>query len=89
MKIGMVTGSVWSTKKAPVLTGQILLTVRCGNHCIVAADLVGAGVGDWVLLCFGSSARIAADNVPVDAAIVGILDQGIHDIDQEVPNGRQ
>ncbi|MBE6932034.1 MAG: carbon dioxide concentrating mechanism protein CcmL [Ruminococcaceae bacterium] len=82
MKIGKVTGSVWSTKKAPALTGQILQTVQCGGQCLVAADLVGAGVGDWVLLCFGSSARIAADNVPVDAAIVGILDQ-------EVPNGRQ
>lgn len=88
MKIGMVTGSVWSTKKAQGLTGQILLTVRCGSRCMVAADLVGAGVGDCVLLCFGSSARIAADNVPVDAAIVGILDQGIKETVQEVPNGR-
>ena len=81
MKIGIVTGSVWSTKKASGLTGQILLTVHCGTQRIVAADLVGAGVGDWVLLCFGSSARLAADNVPVDTAIVGILDQGVKESD--------
>ncbi len=77
MKTGIVTGAVWSSKKASALTGQILLTVRCGSTQLVAADLVGAGSGDWVLLCFGSSARLAAGNVPVDAAIVGILDQGI------------
>ncbi len=75
MKTGIVTGSVWATKKAPALTGQSFLTVHCENDTIVAADLVGAGAGDWVLLCFGSSARIAAESVPVDAAIVGILDQ--------------
>lgn len=75
MKTGIVTGAVWATKKTPALTGQILLRVNCGGQDMVAADLVGAGFGDWVLLCFGSSARAACANVPVDAAIVGILDE--------------
>ncbi len=75
MKTGIVIGSLWATKKTECLTGQIFLKVRCGKRDLVAADLVGAGVGEWVLLCFGSSARIAAHNVPVDAAIVGIIDE--------------
>lgn len=75
MKTGVVKGSVWATKKTASLTGQIFLRVQCGKETVVAADLVGAGVGEWVLLCFGSSARIAAGDVPVDAAIVGIIDE--------------
>lgn len=75
MKTGIVTGSVWATKKTSSLTGQIFLRVQCGKETVVAADLVGAGFGEWVLLCFGSSARIAAGDVPVDAAIVGIIDE--------------
>jgi ethanolamine utilization protein EutN len=43
----------------------------------VAVDAVGAGVGELVLLVQGSSARMALDNesCPVDATIVGIIDQ--------------
>ena len=74
MKTGIVVGAVWATKKTQSLTGQIFLHVRCGTQDFVAADLVGAGVGEWVLVCFGSAARAAAHDVPVDAAIVGIID---------------
>jgi len=43
---------------------------------IVAADIVGAGAGDQVLVVRGGSARYAlsAPSSPVDAAIVGIVD---------------
>ena len=74
MREGIVTGCVWSSKKTPLLTGQILLQVRCGTQTLVAADLVGAGVGETVLVCLGGAARQAAGQVPVDAAIVAILD---------------
>ena len=74
MKEGTVTGSVWSSKKADGLTGLILLRVHCGHEHIIAADLVGAGVGETVLVSFGAAARLAAGQVPVDAAIVAILD---------------
>lgn len=75
MKIGVVSGSVWATKKSPGLTGHPLLLVRTEGATMVAADLVGAGVGDSVLLSFGSAARTDTPNAPVDAAIVGIIDQ--------------
>ena len=45
------------------------------NGQLVAVDLVGAGVGDKVLLSFGSAARMENPHAPADAAIVGILDQ--------------
>ena len=70
MRIGIVSGAVWSTKKAQSLTGQIFLRVRCGTSDVIAADLVGA-----VLVCFGSAARHACGSTPVDAAIVGIIDE--------------
>lgn len=73
MKTGIVTGSVWSTKKVKGLTGLTLLSVETDRECVVAADLVGAGEGDLVLLTFGSGARVEED-LPIDAAIVGILD---------------
>ena len=41
----------------------------------MAVDLVGDGVGDKVLLGFGSAARMENPHAPADAAIVGILDQ--------------
>ena len=43
----------------------------------VAIDNVGAGIGETVLVAQGSAARIGCDleNAPVDAAIVGIVDE--------------
>ena len=64
MKIGMVTGSVWATRKAQCLQGQTFLVIKVNGEDVVAADQVGAGVGDKVLLATGT----------VDAAVVAILD---------------
>lgn len=75
MRLGTVTGSVWATKKSPALRGQILLRVRSEGTELIAADLVGAGKGERVILCFGSAARLGQEGVPVDAAIIGILDE--------------
>ena len=74
MKRGMVTGSVWATKKSPRLGGQILLRVQTEQQELIAADLVGAGEGDPVLVVFGNAARLESD-APVDAVIGAILDQ--------------
>lgn len=76
MKIGTVTGAVWATKKCPALTGQILLRVETADALLVAADLVGAGTGDQVILVTGAAARLAQPGAPIDAAIIGILDEG-------------
>ena len=74
MKIGKVTGSVWATRKAACLQGQTFLVVEVDQEQIVAADQVGAGVGDRVLLATGTVASRYCMDAPVDAAVVGILD---------------
>ena len=75
MKSGTVTGSVWATRKASCLMGQTFLVVRTINGEIVAADQVGAGKGDKVLLVMGTVASKFCMEAPVDAAVVAILDQ--------------
>ncbi len=63
-------------KKSPALTGQAFLTVRVGERLLVCADCVGAGEGETVLVATGGAARVAAGaELPIDAAIVGILDE--------------
>ncbi len=75
MKIGTVTGSVWATRKAPCLMGQTFLVVYTGTEELVAADHVGAGKGDRVLLITGTSAARYSMDAPVDAVVVAILDR--------------
>lgn len=75
MKIGTVTGSVWSSRKADCLMGQTFLVVSTLTGEVVAADQVGAGKGDRVLLVTGTVASKFCMEAPVDAAVVAILDQ--------------
>lgn len=79
MLIGKVVSNVWATRKDEKLTGLKLMVVEIeGNgqgRIIVAADYIGAGEGDRVIIVTGSSARRVFDpDVPIDAAIVGIID---------------
>ncbi len=80
MLICKVIGHVWATKKEPGLEGLKFMVVRedkPGNdRKYVAADVVGAGIGEQVLVVSGSTARkaLGKDDVPVDMAIVGIID---------------
>ena len=76
MKIGTVTGVVWATRKAACLSGQTFLVVQTPTGEIVAADQVGAGNGDRVLLVTGTAAARFCMESPVDAAVVAVLDQG-------------
>ena len=77
MLCGTVEGNLWATKKSPQLVGITFLVVRlvgC-DQTVVCADCVGAGEGERVLIATGSAARVAAGReIPVDAAIVGIVD---------------
>ena len=75
MKIGKVIGSVWATRKAQCLAGQTFLVVDTLNGVIVAADHVGAGKGDKVLLVTGTAAMKFSMDAPVDACVVAIIDQ--------------
>ena len=89
MFLALVEGSVVSTKKEASMNGRKLLLLRPqlvdekdparfrpGVNTIVAVDSVGAGVGELVIFCQGSSARLAAGfrDAPVDAVIIGIVD---------------
>lgn len=83
MQIARVTGTLVATRKEPTLDGLTLLVVRpCDVHgaptgaALIAADAVGAGVGEVVLLAAGSSARQteATRDRPVDAVIMAIVD---------------
>ena len=83
MLIGKIVGSVVSTRKNEKLIGSKFMIVEtCAktgdSKRIVAIDDVGAGIGEIVLVATGSAARIGCDheNAPIDAAIVGIVDDG-------------
>lgn len=84
MLLGEVVGNVVATRKSDALVGYSLLVVDCvsaedgpmKSQRIVAVDTVGAGIGERVLLVVGSGARtVVAGEAPVDAAIVGIVDE--------------
>ncbi len=78
-----------ATKKDASISGRKLLLLRPqlvddkdptqfrpGVNTIVAVDSVGAGIGELVMFCQGSSARLAPNlkDSPVDAVIIGIVD---------------
>ena len=84
MIIGRVYGSVVSTHKLDTLVGYKFMLVQCIENgklidkYLVAVDGVGAGMGEDVIVAQGSAARVAlgkSDTAPVDAVIVGILDE--------------
>ncbi len=84
MIVGKVVGSVVATRKNEKLLGSKFMIVEPyknmeKNGRIVAIDNVGAGIGETVLVATGSSARIGCDmeTAPIDAAIVGIVDNSI------------
>jgi ethanolamine utilization protein EutN len=89
MFLAKVEGNVVATKKDPNMSGRKLLLLRPqlvddkdptkfrpGVNTVVAVDSVGAGIGEMVLFCQGSSARLAPNlrEAPVDAVIIGIVD---------------
>ena len=91
MKLGKVVGTVVSTCKDEKIEGLKLYVVRDlsislaeKGSFVVAADTVGAGIGEVVLYASGSSARQtnATQNRSVDASIMSIVD--MIDVDGEL-----
>ncbi|MDR1531668.1 MAG: EutN/CcmL family microcompartment protein [Clostridiales bacterium] len=91
MQICQVKGSIVSTRKDEKLVGSKLMLVEPSgsrgpasgsNRIFVAVDMIGAGVGETVLVARGSAARKAfgRKGAPVDAAIVGIVDEGTYNL---------
>ncbi|MBL9170365.1 MAG: EutN/CcmL family microcompartment protein [Verrucomicrobiales bacterium] len=89
MFLAKVEGSVVATKKDANMSGRKLLILRPqlvddkdptrfkpGSNTVVAVDSVGAGIGELVMFCQGSSARLATGlrEAPVDAVVIGIVD---------------
>lgn len=83
MQLARITGTVVATRKEPTLEGLRLMLVRSldengkeTGQSLVAADAVGAGPGEVVLIASGSSARqtLQTDKRPVDAVIMAIVD---------------
>jgi ethanolamine utilization protein EutN len=88
MFIAKVTGSVVSTHKVDSMVGRKLLVVepyrldesrgslKTTGRTFVAVDTIGAGEGEYVLICQGSSARLTPEtkNLPIDTVIIGIID---------------
>ncbi len=103
MFLAKVEGAVVATKKDPAMSGRKLLLLRpmlvddkdptkfrAGSNTIVAVDTVGAGLGEMVMFCQGSSARLAPGlkEAPVDAVIIGIVDT-VDVLGQVIYNAKQ
>ena len=85
MILGKVTGTVWATRKDVRLQRYKLLLIQPYFYYnpahdvehLVAVDMVDAGVGDDVVVCLGAPARwsLGSVNLPVDAAVMGVVDR--------------
>lgn len=86
MLVARIVGSIVATRKDPRLEGRKLLvvtpvdvadTATLRGAPLIAVDTVGAGYRETVLVVQGSSARLAqgCSEMPVDAAVVGIIDR--------------
>jgi len=89
MFLGKVIGEVWASRKMPDLEGKRLLVIEQVDDTdgpaapkvtpVVAADPLGADMGEIVVVAFGKAARVAFGgdgDFAYEAAIVGIVDQG-------------
>ncbi len=89
MFLARVTGSIVATQKVASMTGHKMLTVEPlradsddearlvpTGRMFVVVDTLGAGLGEIVLICQGSSARMTpnTEKLPVDAVVIGLVD---------------
>jgi microcompartment protein CcmK/EutM len=89
MFIGRVTGHLVTTQKEPAMSAAKLVVIeaytgggtgdtalKATGRVLVAVDSLGAGVGAYVLVTQGSSARLTqlTKTMPVDAVVIGIVD---------------
>ena len=85
MILGRVIGHVWAARRDARLQRAKLLVIRphaiyepaFATRHLVATDDVDAGVGDDVIVCLGAPARVSAggNDMPVDAAVLGVVDR--------------
>lgn len=81
MIIAKIIDNVWATRKADQLNGLKFMLAEeisgdSSKNRLIAVDVIGAGIGDRVIISTGSSAReMIGRSVPVDAVVVGIIDE--------------
>ena len=82
MQLAQVVGTVVSTRKEDALIGQKLLILEVLNprsnsasgEMFVAIDILGAGIGETVLIARGGAAPVNLPAAPpVDARVIGIV----------------
>ncbi|GGC75238.1 EutN/CcmL family microcompartment protein [Enterococcus sp. DIV0242_7C1] len=79
--------NIWATRKSEKLNGLKLMLAqvtggsRDGERMVVC-DVIGAGIGDRVIIATGSAARrmLEDDLIPIDAAVVGIIDESCESV---------
>jgi len=89
MFVARVTGTVVASTKVASMTGHKLLVVEPyrldekgrdklvpTGRTFVTVDALGCGIGDLVLICQGSSARLTpeTEKLPIDAVVIGLVD---------------
>ncbi len=89
MFLAKVTGNVVATQKVASMIGHKLLLVEPyrvdeksrdrivpTGRSFVVVDTLGAGLGELVLICQGSSARLTpeTEKLPIDAVVIGLVD---------------
>ncbi|HOP05843.1 MAG TPA: EutN/CcmL family microcompartment protein [candidate division Zixibacteria bacterium] len=94
MFIGRVVGSLWATRKTANTQGMKFLIVQPYNlnktpntDTVVAADILGAGEGEMVMVAYGRAARVAVgnENMSIEAAVIGIIDE--YEVSPELYHG--
>ena len=84
MFIGKVVGTLWSTKKTTNIESLRFLIIHPVNlkkkpntDIVVAADVLGAGIGELVMVAYGRAARLAVgkEDCSIEAAVTGIIDR--------------
>ncbi|MGT2753961.1 EutN/CcmL family microcompartment protein [Streptococcus ovis] len=93
MLVAELVDTIWATRKSEALNGVkfLLAEVKGGSRAgelLVVVDMIGAGIGDRVIIATGSAARrmMGDDQMPVDAAVIGIIDENYDEVKKQ--NGK-
>ncbi|MGT2910856.1 EutN/CcmL family microcompartment protein [Streptococcus cameli] len=93
MLVAELVDTIWATRKSENLNGVkfLLAEVKGGSRAgelMVVVDMIGAGIGDRVIIVTGSAARrmMGDDDMPVDAAVIGIIDDNYDEVKKQ--NGK-
>ncbi|HFI0420805.1 TPA: EutN/CcmL family microcompartment protein [Streptococcus suis] len=94
MLVAELVDTIWATRKSETLSGVKFLLAKIvggsrSGEIMVVVDIIGAGIGDRVIIATGTAARrmMEDDQMPVDAAVIGIIDENYDQVKQK--NGEQ